>query len=167
MHFTPTASKPSAATCSRNRMSPACPTRPPSSTCPARKFGSATDAATTWAVNCTLPAVVCKKYHGRKIVAFSTGNVYPLTSPTSGGPTETDPPNPVGEYGMAALGRERHVRILLAKTRHAGLADPAQLRLRPALRRAGRPRPRGLRGGTNRSRAWATSTRSGKATRTR
>jgi nucleoside-diphosphate-sugar epimerase len=26
---------------------------------------------------------------------------------STGGPTEADPPNPVGEYGMSALGRER------------------------------------------------------------
>jgi nucleoside-diphosphate-sugar epimerase len=74
---------------------------------PGRKFGSAEDAAATWAVNCYLPAVVCKKFRRSRIVAFSTGNVYPLTPVESGGPTEADPPNPVGEYGMSALGRER------------------------------------------------------------
>ena len=72
-----------------------------------RKFGSTGDEGTTWAVNCYLPAIVCKKFRASKIVAFSTGNVYPLTRPESGGPTETDAPNPVGEYGMSALGRER------------------------------------------------------------
>jgi nucleoside-diphosphate-sugar epimerase len=74
---------------------------------PGRKFGSTGDEATTWAVNCYLPAVVCRKYRASRIVAFSTGNVYPLTRPETGGPTETDPPDPVGEYGMSALGRER------------------------------------------------------------
>lgn len=74
---------------------------------PGRKFGSTGDECTTWAVNCYLPAIVCKKYRTSRVVAFSTGNVYPL-SPISGrGPTEADPPNPVGEYGMSALGRER------------------------------------------------------------
>jgi nucleoside-diphosphate-sugar epimerase len=74
---------------------------------PGRKFGSAADAATTWAVNCHLPAVVCRKFRGSRIVAFSTGNVYPLSPATGPGPTEADPPSPVGEYGMSALGRER------------------------------------------------------------
>jgi len=74
---------------------------------PGRKFGSTADASTTWAVNCYLPALVCKKYRTSRVVAFSTGNVYPLTPVESGGPTESDPPDPVGEYGMSALGRER------------------------------------------------------------
>jgi nucleoside-diphosphate-sugar epimerase len=74
---------------------------------PGRKFGSTGDEGTTWAVNCYLPALVCQKFRRGRIVAFSTGNVYPLTRPETGGPTESDPPNPVGEYGMSALGRER------------------------------------------------------------
>jgi nucleoside-diphosphate-sugar epimerase len=74
---------------------------------PGRKFGSTGDEGTTWAVNCYLPAIVCKKYRSSRIVAFSTGNVYPFTRPETGGSTEADDPNPVGEYGMSALGRER------------------------------------------------------------
>jgi nucleoside-diphosphate-sugar epimerase len=74
---------------------------------PGRKFGSTGDAATTWAINCVLPGIVCKRYHRSRIVAFSTGNVYPFTRPGSGGPTEATAPNPVGDYGMSALGRER------------------------------------------------------------
>jgi len=74
---------------------------------PGRKFGSTGDEGATWAVNCYLPAIVCKKYRSSRIVAFSTGNVYPFTRPDTAGPTETDLPNPVGEYGMSALGRER------------------------------------------------------------
>jgi nucleoside-diphosphate-sugar epimerase len=74
---------------------------------PGRKFGSTGDEGTTWAINCYLPALVCKKYAGSRIVAFSTGNVYPFSRPETGGPAEQTPPNPVGEYGMSALGRER------------------------------------------------------------
>ncbi len=74
---------------------------------PGRKFGSTGDEATTWAVNCYLPAVVCKRYARSRIVAFSTGNVYPFSRPESGGPTEDTPLAPVGEYGASALGRER------------------------------------------------------------
>jgi hypothetical protein len=40
-------------------------------------------------------------------VAFSTGNVYPLTPIARGGSVENDEPGPVGEYAMTALGRER------------------------------------------------------------
>src|SRR5690606_33228527 len=43
----------------------------------------------------------------RRIVALSTGNVYPFTPVGSGGPAETTPPGPVGEYAMSCLGRER------------------------------------------------------------
>jgi nucleoside-diphosphate-sugar epimerase len=74
---------------------------------PGRKFGSTGDEGTTWAINCYLPAVVCKHYPTSRVVAFSTGNVYPLSRTETGGPTEDDAPNPVGEYGMSALGRER------------------------------------------------------------
>src|SRR5262245_6876294 len=74
---------------------------------PGRKFGSTGDEGTTWAINCYLPAIVCKKYRTSRIVAFSTGNVYPFSRPESGGPKDTDAPNPVGEYGMSAVGRGR------------------------------------------------------------
>ena len=42
-----------------------------------------------------------------RIVAFSTGNVYPLRSISQGGAKETTPVDPVGEYAQSALGRER------------------------------------------------------------
>ena len=74
---------------------------------PGRKFGSTGDEGTTWAINCYLPAIVCRKYSRSRIVAFSTGNVYAFSRPETGGPTEETPLNPVGEYGMSALGRER------------------------------------------------------------
>jgi len=74
---------------------------------PGRKFGSTGDEGTTWAINCYLPSLVCRKYARSRIVAFSTGNVYPFSHPKTGGPTEDDLPKPVGEYGMSALGRER------------------------------------------------------------
>jgi nucleoside-diphosphate-sugar epimerase len=41
------------------------------------------------------------------VVAFSTGNIYGLVPISSGGSVETDQPNPVGEYAMSCLGRER------------------------------------------------------------
>ena len=72
-----------------------------------RKFGSTGDEPLTWAMNTHLPALVCRRYTGSRIVAFSTGNVYGLTPSGHGGSREEDPPNPVGEYAMSCLGRER------------------------------------------------------------
>ena len=40
-------------------------------------------------------------------MAFSTGNVYGLTPVEGGGSREDDDPQPVGEYAMSCLGRER------------------------------------------------------------
>src|SRR2546426_11108791 len=71
------------------------------------KFGATGQEATTWAMNSYLPGVICRKFRRSKIVAFSTGNVYGLTPVSGGGSRETDVPNPVGEYAMSALGRER------------------------------------------------------------
>ena len=53
---------------------------------PGRKFGSTGDEGMTWAINCYLPAIVCKKYAKSRIVAFSTGNVYAYSRPETGGP---------------------------------------------------------------------------------
>lgn len=71
------------------------------------KFGATGQAPLTWAVNTHLPAVVCQKFSRSRIVALSTGNVYGLIPPASGGALETDSPAPVGEYAMSCLGRER------------------------------------------------------------
>lgn len=73
----------------------------------ARKFGSTGDEAYTWAMNTYLPARAALRYRHSRIVAFSSGNVYPFVPVSSGGATEATPPAPVGEYGMSALGRER------------------------------------------------------------
>ena len=71
------------------------------------KFGSTEDAARTWAMNTYLPSIVCRKYRDSRIVGFSTGAVYGLTSRAEAGSRETDSPQPVGEYAMSCLGRER------------------------------------------------------------
>jgi nucleoside-diphosphate-sugar epimerase len=72
-----------------------------------QKFGTTGDESRTWAVNAYLPAVVAERFPKARIVAFSTGNVYPLTPAESAGPTEADVPGPVGEYAQSALARER------------------------------------------------------------
>ena len=73
----------------------------------ARKFGSTGNESLTWAMNAWLPGLVAERFRFSKIVAFSTGNVYPLTPVAEGGASESTPPEPVGEYGQSALGRER------------------------------------------------------------
>lgn len=77
-----------------------------------RKFGSATDPALTWAMNVLVPAIVCERFHSSRIVAFSSGNVYPFTRY---GAAEGDSAIPVGEYAWTGLGRERmfeyHARV--------------------------------------------------------
>jgi nucleoside-diphosphate-sugar epimerase len=72
-----------------------------------RKFGSSGLESLTWAMNCYLPAIVCRRYRHSRIVAFSTGNVYGLAPAGSGGSVERDSPQPAGEYAMSCLGRER------------------------------------------------------------
>jgi nucleoside-diphosphate-sugar epimerase len=72
-----------------------------------RKFGSTGDESLTWAMNTHLPALVCRRYRTSRIVVFSTGNIYGLTSSGHGGSREDDVPAPVGEYAMSCLGRER------------------------------------------------------------
>ena len=73
----------------------------------ARKFGSSGAEHLTWAMNTYLPALVAERYRNSRIVAFSTGNVYPLRPVTKGGATESTPVGPIGEYAQSALGRER------------------------------------------------------------
>ncbi len=71
------------------------------------KFGAEENLAKTWAVNTYLPAMVAGKFKNSRIVAFSTGCVYPLVPVESGGSVETGPVEPVGEYAQSCLGRER------------------------------------------------------------
>jgi len=71
------------------------------------KFGSEENISLTWAVNTYMPALVAEHFKESRIVAFSTGCVYPLVPVESGGSLETDPPSPVGEYAQSCLGRER------------------------------------------------------------
>jgi nucleoside-diphosphate-sugar epimerase len=71
------------------------------------KFGATGQERRTWAMNCWLPGMVCRKYRRSRIVAFSTGNVYGLTPVALGGSVEGDPLRPVGEYAQSCLGRER------------------------------------------------------------
>jgi len=71
------------------------------------KFGSIDNLSMTWAINSYLPALVADHFPGSRIVAFSTGCVYPFVPVKSGGSLETDNPVAIGEYAQSCLGRER------------------------------------------------------------
>mgnify|MGYP005862398443 CR=1 FL=1 len=71
------------------------------------KFGTTGQEPLTWAMNTALPTLVSHRFPGVNLSAMSTGNVYGLSSVALGGAKETDPLDPVGEYAMSALGRER------------------------------------------------------------
>lgn len=72
-----------------------------------RKFGASGNQALTWAMNAHVPALVAERFAASRIVAFSTGCVYPFVPTDSQGATEQTPPNPPGEYAMSCIGRER------------------------------------------------------------
>ncbi len=72
-----------------------------------QKFGTTGNPATTWAMNAGVPAHVAERYAGARTVVFSTGNVYALTTPESGGSREDDALAPIGEYAFSCLARER------------------------------------------------------------
>ncbi len=71
------------------------------------KFGSTDNLSTTWAINSYLPGLVAEEFKNSRIVAYSTGCVYPLVPVSGGGSLETDTPEPLGEYAQSCLGRER------------------------------------------------------------
>lgn len=81
----------------------------------AMKFGTTGQEAMTWAMNTYLPGMVCEHLRPARLVAYSTGNVYPLVPVGRGGSVETDPLEPVGEYGMSCLGRERIIAYFSQK----------------------------------------------------
>lgn len=72
-----------------------------------QKFGTREAPARTWISNVVVPAICAERYAASRIVAFSTGNVYPLVPVTTGGAREADPTAPVGEYAATCVGRER------------------------------------------------------------
>ncbi len=71
------------------------------------KFGASSKPALTWAMNCFLPALVSRRFRNSRIAVFSSGNVYGMTPVNDGGSTESDLAEPIGEYAMSVLGRER------------------------------------------------------------
>ncbi len=71
------------------------------------KFGTVQNPALTWATNTLVPAAACRRYRDARMVALSSGTIYPLMPIEGGGSVESTPLDPVGEYALACLARER------------------------------------------------------------
>ena len=80
-----------------------------------RKFGTAGNLPLTWAMNAHVPATVAEVFRDSRIVAFSTGNVYPWVEIARGGATEATPPGAMGEYAQSCVARERAFEYFSAK----------------------------------------------------
>ena len=72
-----------------------------------QKFGTNDAPSRTWMMNVVVPAQCAHRYAESRVVAFSTGNVYPFVPVAGGGASEGTEPAPVGEYAASCLGRER------------------------------------------------------------
>ncbi len=81
------------------------------------KFGTTGNEPFTWAMNAYLPGRVAERYRHSRIVAFSTGNVYPFSPVSGGGVSEDHPTGPVGEYGQSCLGRDRIFQYFSVKNK--------------------------------------------------
>lgn len=71
------------------------------------KFGTVGNEHMTWAMNTMVAGQVARKYMNSRIMAYSSGNIYPFMPLSSGGADENVEPSPTGEYAMSCLGRER------------------------------------------------------------
>lgn len=72
-----------------------------------QKFGTSDTPELTWLTNTLVPALVAEHYAKSRIVALSTGCVYPLVATDGPGSCESDPLEPHGEYANSCVGRER------------------------------------------------------------
>ena len=70
------------------------------------KFGTSEDPELLRKFNVEMPALVAARFRSSRIVALSTGCVYPYVAPDSGGSRETDVVHPTGAYAESCLGRE-------------------------------------------------------------
>jgi nucleoside-diphosphate-sugar epimerase len=76
-----------------------------------RKFGSTGHEELTWAMNAYVPAMVAETYAESRIVAYSTGCVYPYVNVLQGAATETTPTMPPpGAYANSCVAREQMFR---------------------------------------------------------
>jgi nucleoside-diphosphate-sugar epimerase len=71
------------------------------------KFGTATAPGLLRAVNVDIPHGIAARFARSRIIAYSSGCVYPFVTPASGGAREDTPPSPVGEYAASCIEREQ------------------------------------------------------------
>lgn len=71
------------------------------------KFGTAAAPGLLRATNVEIPQRVAEKYARSRIVAYSSGCVYPFVTPASGGAREDTPPLAVGDYAASCIAREQ------------------------------------------------------------
>jgi len=84
------------------------------------KFGASSNQSLTWAMNTHVPALVAEAFKDSRIVAFSTGNIYPLTPVGRQGAGEDTTPGPIGEYAQSCIGRERMFEYFSGRDGTAG-----------------------------------------------
>lgn len=80
-----------------------------------QKFGTHADPVGTWTQNVVAAVHCAERFAGSRIVAFSTGNVYPRTLARDGGARESHPLVADGEYAASCIGRERVFQHAAAK----------------------------------------------------
>lgn len=71
------------------------------------KFGTASAPGLLHSLNVEMPRRVAARFRHSRIIAFSSGCVYPFVPVESGGATEQTPPEPVGDYAASCLAREQ------------------------------------------------------------
>ncbi len=71
------------------------------------KFGTASSPELLHTLNVEVPRRVAARFRRSRIVAFSSGCIYPFVSSESGGATEQTPPAPIGDYAASCLSREQ------------------------------------------------------------
>ncbi|MGE3802959.1 MAG: NAD-dependent epimerase/dehydratase family protein, partial [Candidatus Kapaibacterium sp.] len=72
-----------------------------------RKFGTQQQPSLTWSMNTLSPSYICERFPNARIVALSSGAVYPMVPVRGRGSIERDPLTPPGEYANACVARER------------------------------------------------------------
>ena len=85
------------------------------------KFGATGNEPLAWAMNVLVPSMVAESFAQSRIVAFSTGCVYPFVPVDGPGATEGTPPiPPAGDYANSCVGRERMFQYFSGKHGTAG-----------------------------------------------
>lgn len=79
------------------------------------KFGTSGAPDLLHRMNVEMPARVAHRFRRARMVALSTGCVYPFVPFTSGGATEATAPAPKGDYAVSCLGREDAFRRVSAE----------------------------------------------------